>query len=230
MTIEENICLSIQSGDAVKTEKLISRALREDIPPAKILREGMAAGIMEAEKRLQKNEILDSEYLICERALQAGLYILQSVLSTHQNEFMGTIITGTLEGDIRETGKDLSACLMQSLGLRVIDLGSSISGFRFIEAAIEEKAQLIFCTTQLAMFLPLMKSLVISANQTKIRSRTKILLSGNPVTEWFCESINADMYAPDLIQAADMAAGYCQKIAGMRERLPGDRIPAESTL
>jgi len=229
MTIADNISLSIQSGDAVQTEKLISHALREDFPKAKILREGLAAGIMEAEKRYQKNEIFDSEYLICEWALQAGLNLLQSAMNADEGECTGTIITGTLEGDIRETGKDLSACLMQSLGLKVIDLGSSVSSYRFIEAAIEEKAQLIACTTSLAMFLPLMKSLVLAASQTKIRSRTKILLSGNPVTEWFCESINADMYAPDPIQAADMAANYCQRIAGLHERFPGERVPAEST-
>ena len=216
MEIINSIWEGIQSGDARGMAQLIPQALNENFLPATILQEGLAKGIIEAEKRFQKNEILDSEYLMCEEALRTGMRLLWPWLKVNKAGCIGTVITGTLEGDIREANKDLSSCLMQSLGLRVIDLGSSISGFRFIEAAIEEKAQVIVCITSLTIFLPLMKSLMQAANQMKIRPRTKILLSGGPVTEWFCESINADMYAPDLVRAANMAAEYCKKVHALR--------------
>jgi len=210
----QDIIISIQEGNSKETEDLVFRALKENCPPADILRKGLAAGMIETEKRFYKNEILDSEVLIAEWAMKAGLYILMPILTKGQNPSLGTVITGTLEGDIRETGKDIISCLMQSYGLRVIDLGISVSNIRFVEAAIEEKAEMIACITALTIFLPQMKSLVHAAAQAEIRGKTKILLSGGPVTEWFCKSIEADMYAPDPIQAAEMAAEYCRKIAG----------------
>jgi methanogenic corrinoid protein MtbC1 len=160
MTNLKEISASVQESNLRKTEALVIRALKEKYPPADILREGLVSGIMEMEKRFQKNEILDSEVLIAERAMKAGLQILMPVLKKGQSTFLGTVITGTLEGDLRETEKDIISCLMQSLGLKVIDLGPSVPNIRFIDAAIEEKAQIIVCTTALTIFLPQMKSLV----------------------------------------------------------------------
>ena len=212
MTKLENIIIKVQEGNTRQTEVLIAQLLKENYSPENILRKGLIAGIMEMEKKFRKNEILDSEFTLAERALKAGLDILRPIFSERQNSFAGTVITGTLEGDIRETEKDITSCLMQSMGLKVIDLGISVSSIRFVEAAIEEMAQIIACTTTLTIFLPLMKSLVQATGQANIRGKTKILLSGAPVTEWFCKSIDADMYAPDPLQAAKIAAEYCRKI------------------
>ena len=214
MTNLKNISASVQDGNTRQTEMLVARALAANCPPTEILRDGLVAGMLEIEKRFNKNEIFDLEVIIAERAMKAGLEVLMPSLQKSQSQFLGTVITGTLEGELRETGKDIISCLMQSLGLKVIDLGTSISNARFIEAAIEEKAQIIACNTSLTIFLPQMKSLVQAAGQAEIRGRTKILLSGRPVTEWFCKSIEADMYAPNPVQAAEIAAAYCKKVKG----------------
>ena len=213
MTSFQDISRSVQAGDTRQTEDLITRALCKNLPPADILREGLVAGMLNMEKKFRKNEILDTEVLIAEQAMKAGLQILMPVLKKGQSSFLGTVITGTPEGDIREIEKDIISSLMQSFALRVIDLGTSVWNIRFIEAAIKEKAQLIVCTTALTVFLPQMKALVQAASQADIRGKTKILLSGGPVTEWFCKSIDADMYAPDPARAAETAAEYCKKAA-----------------
>jgi len=211
MTELHDISISVQEGDIRKTENLVVQAVKDNIPLADILREGLVTGMMEMERRRQKYEIFDSEVLIAELAMKAGLQILGLVLPLEQSASNGTVITGTLEGDIRETEKDIISVLMQSMGLRVIDLGTSVSSVRFIDAAIEEKAQLIVCSTSLTIFLPQMKALVQAASQADIRSKTKILFSGGPVTGWFCKSIEADMYAPNPVRTAEMAADYCRK-------------------
>ena len=210
MKILQNISWSVQSGDIKQTGELVGQAIKKKNPPAEILRHGLVAGMMEVQKRFCRDEILDSEVLIAEQAMNAGLQILMPLLKEDQKLPIGTVITGTLEGDIRETEKNIISILMQSLGLRVIDLGTSVSSIKLIEAAIEAKAQIIACTTTLTIFLPQMKSLVQAAAQANIRGRTKILLSGGPVTEWFCKSIEADMYAPDMVRAAEIAAEYCR--------------------
>ena len=211
MTIHHSISICVQAGNAMQTEGLVTQALKENHLPSDILREGLAAGITEMKKKFYRNEILASHVIIAERAMKAGLQILMSQIKKSQSTLLGTVIIGTLEGDIRETEKDIISVMMLSLGLKVIDLGPSISNTRFVEAAIKEKAQLIVCTTSLTIFLPQMESLVLAASQADIRQRTKILLSGGPVTELFCKNIEADLYAPDPLRAAEMAAEYCGK-------------------
>ena len=213
MTILHSISTNVQAGNTRHLKDLIAQALKENCLPADILREGLVAGMMEMQKKFHKYEILESELLIAELTMKSGLQILMPVIKNEQTPCLGIVITGTLEGDIRETEKDIISYLMQSLGLRVIDLGSSVSSVQFIEAAVEEKARLIVCTTDLTLFLPRMKSLVQAASQANIRQKIKILLSGRPVTEWFCKGIEADMYAPDPIRAAEIAAEYCKKAA-----------------
>lgn len=214
MTLLQNISASIQEGNVRQTEDLVVQALKKDLPPFEILKEGLADGMIKTEKRFFKNEILDSDLLIAEWAMKTGLQILMPVLQKEQSSFLGTVITGTLEGEIRETGKDILACLMQGQGLKVIDLGASVPNVRFVEAAIEEKAEIIACTTALTVFMPQMKSLVQAADQVCIRGKTKILLSGGPVTKWFCKTIDADMYAPGPVRAAEIAVEFCKKIGG----------------
>jgi len=209
-----DISTAVQSGKTVQTVALVEEALKENIPPGRILREALIESIMKTEKRFQKNEILETELLVAERAMKAGLEVLMPLLNAAQEQPIGTVVAGTMEGDIRDIEKDIIVSLMRSLGLRVIDLGTSVSNIRFIECAMEEKANIIACTTSLTSFLPQMKFLVQAAEQAKIRGKTKILLSGGPVTEWFCKSIEADMYAPDLVQAAEMTAAYCKKLRG----------------
>jgi len=208
----QDISLSIQEGNVKKAISLVATALKEKRPPADILRDGLAAGMIEMEKKFNKNEILDSEILIAEFAMKAALHVLESVLQKDTSSFLGTVIIGTLEGDIRETGKNIVSCLMQSQRLKVIDLGTSVSNIRFIEAAIEEKAELIACNAALTIFLPQMKAIVQAEAQTDIREKTKVLFSGAPVTEWFCKTIEADLYAPDPVQAAEIAAEHCRKL------------------
>ena len=210
MTILQSIFSSVQAGNTMLTELLVAQALDERYPPAEILRKGLAAGLIKTMKRFHLYEIFDSEVLLAERAVKAGIHILMPALEKTQGPSAETVITGTLEGDIREIEKDICSILMKSLGLKVIDLGTSVTNTRFVEAATEERARLLVCSTSLTTFLPQMKALVQAATQANIRTKTKILLSGAPVTEQFCKSIGADLYAPDVLLAADIAVDYCK--------------------
>jgi methanogenic corrinoid protein MtbC1 len=208
----ENISAAVQSGNIKLTEDLIAAALKDNVPPAVILKDGLAARVLEMKKKFREKEILDSEIIMAEKALEAGIDILMTDIKHEQESFIGTAVTGTVEGDIRETEKKIISAMARILNVSVIDLGTGVPAAGFINAAVKEKANVIVCTTDLTIFLPRMKELVQAATLAGVRGKIKILLSGAPVTEWFCKSIDADMYAPDPLQAAETAAGYCEKI------------------
>ena len=212
MKLLNEITIAVCEGSSRRAKDLISRAFDENHSPETILRKGLVPGMLQAEKKFSRGEIPDSEFILCERTMKAGMEMLTPLIKNGKNPAQGLVITGTLEGDIRETGKDILSALMQGLNLRVIDLGSSVPVYRFIDTAKEEKAKLIACTTSMTAFLPQMKALVQAAICAKIRDETKILISGRPVTARFGKKIDADMYAPDPVQAAEIAAEYCAKL------------------
>ncbi|MDR1862791.1 MAG: cobalamin-dependent protein [Treponema sp.] len=208
MTDLSKIAENIQAGKAKEVSCLISRAISEDCGIGCIVKEGIIAGMTAVDRRFRKNEISVPELLVAERAMNMGIQIIQSYLDSRIIAPKGTVVVGTLEGDILEREKNLTSIMMQGLGLRVVDLGVSVSTGQLITAAIEEKAQIIACSAALTTYMPQMKSLVQAATSAQIRNTVKILISGGPVTVQFCRCIGADMYAPDVISAAEMAAAY----------------------
>ena len=214
MVTMHDISASVQSGESKRTEDLVKMALQENYSPEVILKNGLVPGFMEQKKKYRKNEIMDAEILISERAIKAGFRALKPVLENISSAHAGTVITGTFEGDLRDTEKNIILYLMKSLNIQVCDLGTSVSSINFINTAMEKKAGLIVGVTSLTTFLPQMKSLVQAAAQANIRPKTKILLTGGPVTEGFCKSIEADYYAPNLIMASEMAASLCRQVSG----------------
>jgi methanogenic corrinoid protein MtbC1 len=216
MTNLSEIAENIQAGKAKEVSCLISRAIGENRGIDCIVREGLIAGMSALDRRFQKNEISVPDLLIAERAMNMGIQIIQSYLSGKIMRPKGTVVIGTLEGDILEREKNLTSIMMQGLGLRIIDLGVSVSTAQFIAAAIKEKAQIIACSAALTTYMPQMKSLVQATTSAKIRNTVKILISGGPVTVQFCRCIGADMYAPDAASAAEIAAAYLESRAEVR--------------
>ncbi|MDR2485292.1 MAG: cobalamin-dependent protein [Treponema sp.] len=203
------IARSLQSGKAQETVDLITQALAENYAIEDILKQGLIAGMAAVERRYRKNEIFIPEVLITVRALNMGIRLLKPFLDACETPQKGTVVIGTVKGDIQEIEKNLIAVMMRGMGLRVIDLGAAVTSERFIEAAERENARIIACTAALTTTMPHMKTLVQAVIAAKLRDQVKIMISGAPVTERYCEAIGADIYAPDAISAAEMAEAYC---------------------
>lgn len=203
------IARSLQSGNAQETMHLISRALDEQYAVEDILKHGLITGMAEVERRYRRNEIFITELLITARALNMGIRLLKPFLDAAESSKKGTVVIGTVKGDIQEIEKNLIAVMMRGIGLRVVDLGAAVTSERFIEAAEREDAQIIACTAALTTTMPHMKSLVQAVAEAKLKPQVKVMISGAPVTERYCEVIGADLYAPDAVSAAELAEAYC---------------------
>jgi len=201
----------VHAGDLRQTEAHINEALKNNMDPAIILNRGLVAGVAEAVEKFYRKEIFAPDLLIVERAMKAGMKILLPLINQGPNAVQGTVVTGTPEGDIQDSGRIILLSLLESMGLKVINLGTSVRTPIFIRTAVEENAQIIICTTSMVSFLPRMRTLVQAAGLANIRRRTKILIAGRPVTASFSKNVDADMYAPDMKGAAEMAADYCRK-------------------
>ncbi|MDR1374091.1 MAG: B12-binding domain-containing protein [Treponema sp.] len=207
----QEISISLQSGKAREMSDLINQAMEENYSIDNILQQGLIPGIAAVEERFRKNEIFVPELLIAARAINMGVKILRPAPDVSA----GTVIIGTIKGDMRDTEKNLIAALMEGMGLRVIDLGSGISPEKFLDAAKGERAQVVICTASHTRSMFQIKFLIKAFAADEIRDRTKVMVTGTPVTEQFCRIIGTDLYAPNIISAAELAAAQCKK-AGHR--------------
>ncbi|MFA6506292.1 MAG: corrinoid protein [Treponemataceae bacterium] len=200
---------NLQKGRAKDVEALVQQALADKMGAKDILEQGLMAGMAIVGERFKKNEVFVPEVLIAARAMNAGMRVLKPALVSAGVKARGTVILGTVKGDLHDIGKNLVGMMMEGAGLRVVDLGTDVAAERFIEAAKAENANVIACSALLTTTMTQMKNVVAAAEAAGIRSSVKIMVGGAPVTESFCASIGADKYTSDAATAAEVASSLC---------------------
>ncbi|ADK81851.1 corrinoid protein [Sediminispirochaeta smaragdinae] len=201
----------LQKGRAKEVKELVQQAIDEGMSAKAILEGGLMHGMGIIGEKFKKNEIFVPEVLIAARAMNAGTELLKPLLIEDGVETKGTVVIGTVKGDLHDIGKNLVAMMMEGKGMKVVDLGSDVSAEKFVEAAQEQKANIIACSALLTTTMNQMKNVVKAVEDAGLRDSVKIMVGGAPVTESFCENIGADRYTADAATAAETAVELCQK-------------------
>lgn len=209
MSIYEEISSALQQGRKPKVEELVQQAIDEGLGPKAILEEGLLSGMAVIGEKFKNNEVFVPEVLIAARAMNAGVAVLKPHMSAADIVNKGKVVIGTVKGDLHDIGKNLVKLMMEGRGLTVIDLGVDISAENFVDAAIENEADIICCSALLTTTMNEMKNVVEISTEKGIRDKIKIMVGGAPITEHFCESIGADRYEVDAASAADAALELC---------------------
>lgn len=196
---------SLQKGKAKDVKQLVQEQLDNGTTAKEILEEGLMAGMNIVGQRFKKNEIYVPEVLIAARAMTAGIEILKPFLMDEAVESKGTVVIGTVKGDLHDIGKNLVKMMMEGKGFNVVDLGTDVSAEQFIAAAQENNANIICCSALLTTTMNEMKNVVAEAENAGLRDGVKIMVGGAPITQEFCETIGADAYTGDAASAAEMA-------------------------
>lgn len=209
MNILEEMSMFLQQGRAPKVKELVQTALDQGIPPQEILDDGLLSGMGIVGVKFKNNEVFVPEVLVAARAMNAGILILKPVLVREGFETKGTVILGTVKGDLHDIGKNLVKIMLESKGLKVVDLGVDVSAEDFVEKAVENDAQIICCSALLTTTMNVMKDVVSKASEMGVREKFKILIGGAPVTQSYCDSIGADYYESDATSASERALSLC---------------------
>ncbi len=208
MAILEQIAEQLIKGKANDVKTLVNQALADKISAADILNKGLIAGMGVVGERFKNNEIYVPEVLIAARAMKAGSEILKPLLAASGVKPRGKVVIGTVKGDLHDIGKNLVAMMMEGAGFQVIDQGVDVSVEKFINAARDNKAEIIAASALLTTTMTGMKDLVEAVRASDIGDAVKVLVGGAPVTQAYCDEIGADGYAPDAASAADLAKNF----------------------
>ena len=209
MSILAEMSELLQKGRAPKVKELVAQAIEEGIAPQTILDEGLLSGMSIVGEKFKKNEVFVPEVLIAARAMNAGVEILRPHLISAGVESKGTVIIGTVKGDLHDIGKNIVKMMLEGKGLTVIDLGVDVAPEAFVEAAKEHNADIICCSALLTTTMTEMKNVVDLAKDAGIRDSVKIMVGGAPITQNFCDSIGADVYTSDAASCSDAALKIC---------------------
>lgn len=203
----------LQKGRAPKVKAAVTKALEEGITASKILEDGLLAGMDIIGQKFKNNEVFVPEVLVAARAMNRGVEILRPYLVEDGVETKGTVILGTVKGDMHDIGKNLVRMMMEGKGLEVIDIGVDVPTESFLDAAREHNAKLICCSALLTTTMGEMKNVVDAVKASEMNGKVKIMIGGAPITQTFCEQIGADCYTPDAASAAEAALKFCKEMA-----------------
>ena len=210
----EEIIEFLQKGRARNVKQLVEEALSEGTAPGVILEEGLLAGMGVIGEKFKNNEVFVPEVLIAARALNAGLDILRPKLAESGVEAKGTAVIGTVKGDLHDIGKNIVKIMFEGHGIQVVDLGVDVSAEQFVDAAVENHANLICCSALLTTTMGEMGRVVEILKERGLRDSVKVMVGGAPITQSFCDSIGADAYAPDAATGAEAAIRLLGEMEG----------------
>lgn len=209
MSFLPEIAEMIEKGRKKSVEELVRAALEANITPEEILNEGLLKGMNSIGEKFKNNEVFVPEVMVAARAMNSGIDILKPHLNSGDIKSCGTVVIGTVKGDLHDIGKNLVKVMMEGKGIKVVDLGTNVAPEAFVDAAIENNAEVICCSALLTTTMAEMKHVVECMEEKGIRSKVKIMIGGAPVSQKYCESIGADAYTSDAATAADMAKKLC---------------------
>ena len=203
-----NISESLQRGAAEKVEELVKKALEEKLIPKDILENGLIKGMDIIGAKFKKNEVYVPEVLIAARAMHAGMSILRPKLAETGVKNIGTIVIGTVKGDLHDIGKNLVKMMLEGAGFEVIDLGIDVSTDKFVEAVKEHKPNIIAMSALLTTTMVNMPEVIKALEAAGLRDKVKIMIGGAPITQNYADQIGADGCSPDAASAVDKAKTF----------------------
>ena len=208
-----------QDGKNKEIGQAVQEALDAGCDPTAILNDAMIGAMAVVGDNFKKEIIFVPQMLAAARAMKAGVEVLKPYLATGEAGSAGTIILGTVAGDLHDIGKNLVGMMFESAGFEVIDLGVDVPIQTFIDEVNKHKeASIVALSALLTTTMPSLRDTVAALLSQPFRSRIKIMVGGAPISQEFADEIGADAYTEDVASAAECAkkyaeSGFCAKAA-----------------
>ena len=188
-----------------QTEKIVNDAMSSGVPAGDILNEGFIPAMAVIGDKFSEGEVYIPDVLIAARAMQASVDKLRPHLSDDAGAQKGTVVIGTVKGDLHDIGKNLVKYMLQGSGFNVVDLGNDVSPEQFAEAVRTHDAGIVAMSALLTTTMGSMKDIIDGLEEAGVRESVKVMIGGAPVTQEFADRINADGYARDAGSATHTA-------------------------
>jgi corrinoid protein of di/trimethylamine methyltransferase len=203
----EKITTSIVDGEPDLTVEMTDQALAAGVEPMTILDEGLLPGMQIVGQKFSDGEYFLPNLIVAAMGMKRAMARLEPELrSRHQAvKTAGTVVIGTVQGDIHEIGKTLVATMLSANGFEVHDLGVDVPAERFVATVQQTGATLVGLSALLTTTMTVQRSIIEALRAAGLRDRVKVMVGGAPVSRQWADEIGADGYAEDAIGAVHLA-------------------------
>jgi 5-methyltetrahydrofolate--homocysteine methyltransferase len=198
-----DIFKAVLAYDEAQVKSLTQAELDAGTDIESILNDGLISAMDVVGKKFSEGELFVPEMLMAAQVMKGGLEILKPHLGSDSAVSKGTVVIGTVKGDLHDIGKNLVAMMMEGAGFNVIDLGVDVDAEKFVAAAKEHNAQVVGLSALLTTTMPAMEATVNAIKEAGIN--TKTIIGGAPVTQAYADQIGADGYSDDAPGAVELA-------------------------
>ncbi len=207
----DKIYEAVLTGHAPAALAETKAALVENIPADDILHKACIPAMTEVGRLFEIGEKFVPEMLIAARAMQAAMGEIKPLLVETGTQTIGTVVIGTVAGNLHDIGKNLVGMMLEGAGFEIIDLGTDVSSEQFVEAVKQHQVNIVGMSALLTTTMPAIGRTVAALTEAGLREQIKIMVGGAPVTTDFAEKVGADAYAPD----AGSAPRVAKKLMGV---------------
>jgi len=204
--ILENLSMAIIEGDEDKAKEYAKEVLIGKMDPLKAVEQGLSKGMITLGERFEKGEVFLPDLLIAADAFNIAIGVLKPAMEVQKKQVakLGTVLIGTVNGDVHGIGKNIVAIVLEAYGFEVVDIGVDNPSLKFIEAAEKVKADVIGLSSLMTTTMPAQKEVIDILKEMSLRKKYLVVIGGGPVTKEWADKIGADGYAESAFQAVDM--------------------------
>ena len=195
----------LYDGLAVEVVESVKELLNRGLTPYDVLTRGLVAGMDIVGADFRDGILFVPEVLMSAKAMKAGMEILRPLLVETGAPQVGTMVIGTVKGDIHDIGKNLVGMMMEGAGFNVVNLGINTDADKFLAAIREHKPEILGMSALLTTTMPYMGVVIEALKQQGLRDQIIVLVGGAPLNEAFAEEIGADAYCRDAAIAVETA-------------------------
>ena len=203
--MKDQLKQALIAGDAGTVNALTEALLAQGVPAREILDEALLPGMEVVGERMRSGDCFIPEVLLSARVMQGALDLLRPHMAEGESTSAGTVVIGTVEGDLHDIGKNLVAMLLQGAGFTVVNLGAGVTAAQFVSAVKEHRPQILGMSALLTTTLPHMRRTIQALKDEGLRESLKVMVGGAPVTQAWADEVGADGYGANAGMAVERA-------------------------
>jgi len=204
--ILENLTSAILEGDQDKARENAQQALASQMDPLEAVDEGLSKGLGIVGDRFEAGEAYLPDLLMAAEVFKAAMEILRPEIKAQKKQIAkkGTVLIGTVKGDVHNIGKNIVSTVLETNGFDVVDIGIDNPSLKFIEEAGKVEADVIALSSLMTTSMPSQREVIETLEEMNLRDRYFVIVGGGPVSPEWADEIGADGYGKSAIQAVDV--------------------------
>ena len=201
---------AVLNGNFIKVKEITMEMIDSKVDPLRIINEGLIAGMNIVGVRFKAEDMYVPEVMMSAKSMASGMELIKPLIAESDMPTAGTIVFGTVKGDLHDIGKSLVCMILESGGFKVINLGTDVSPEMFVQAVKEHKPQIVGLSALLTTTMLNMKTTIELLIEEGLRDGIKVIIGGAPVSQSFADDIGADGYGADAMAAKEL----CLQLVG----------------